>query len=100
MLNDWEIEKCLRLTLAILVAAVGLVGLAAPGFDISIPGQIVGSVFLTLIPGILILRILKIHNTSLICSIGLSLAFVMSDVPALPEDRRLLYDNGAAQMRR
>ncbi|HUV45511.1 MAG TPA: DUF2206 domain-containing protein [Dehalococcoidia bacterium] len=78
--NDWEIKKCLRMALAILLAILGLVGLAALGFDILILRQIVGFIFLTFIPGILILRILKIHNVgmieSLLYSVGLSIAFV------------------------
>jgi len=79
--NDWEIKKCLGLSLAILLAAAGLIGLASTGFDVPGLRQIVGFIFLTFIPGILILRILKIHNVgiieSLLYSIGLSLAFVI-----------------------
>jgi len=78
--NDWEIKKCLRLALATLLAAVGLVGLATLGFDIPGLRQIVGFIFLAFIPGILILRILKIHNIgaveSLLYSVGLSIAFI------------------------
>ena len=81
MLNNLEIKKCLYVVLAILLAMVGLVGLAALVFDIPILRQIVGFIFLTFIPGILILRILKIHNIStvesLVYSVGLSLVFVM-----------------------
>ncbi|MBA7670414.1 hypothetical protein ES703_78560 [subsurface metagenome] len=79
--NDWEIKNCLRLSLAILLATLGLIGLAALGFDIPILRQIAGFIFLTFVPGTLILRILKIHNInvieSLVYSVGLSLAFVM-----------------------
>lgn len=81
LMNDWEIKKCLRICLVIPLATLGLIGLAALGFDIPGLRQIVGFVFLTLIPGILILRIIKIHNVgvieSLVYSVGLSLAFVM-----------------------
>ena len=63
--NDWEIKKCLRLLLVILLATLGLVGLAGLGFYIPVLRQIVGFVFLTFVPGILILRILKIHNTGI-----------------------------------
>jgi uncharacterized membrane protein len=79
--NDWEIKDCLRLSLVVLLVYLGLVGLAALGFDIPVLRQIVGFIFLTFIPGILILRILRIHNISaiesLVYSVGLSLAFVM-----------------------
>ena len=80
--NDWEIKKCLALCLGLSLATLGLIGLAALGFDIPILRQIVGFVFLAFVPGILILRILKIHNIgvieSLLYSVGLSLAFVMA----------------------
>jgi uncharacterized membrane protein len=78
--NNWEIEKCLRLSLAILLATLGLVGLAALGLDVPILRQIVCFIFLSFIPGILILRILKIHNVgvieSLVYAVGSSVAFV------------------------
>ena len=79
--NDWEIKRCLYLSSAILLAMLSLVGLAGLGFDIPILRQIIGFAFLTFVPGILILRILKIHNIGiiecLVYSVGLSLAFVM-----------------------
>lgn len=79
--NNWEIKKCLCVCMATVLAMLGLVGLASLGFDIPGLRQIVGFLFLTFIPGILILRVLKIHNISLIesllYSVGLSIAFVM-----------------------
>ena len=61
---------------------LGLIGLAFLGFDIPGLRQLVGFLFLTFVPGILLLRILKIHNVgiieSLLYSVGLSLAFVMA----------------------
>ncbi|MDH5696700.1 MAG: hypothetical protein OEZ00_08925, partial [Dehalococcoidia bacterium] len=75
--NDWEIKKCLALCLALLLATLGLIGLDLPGLR-----QLVGLLFLAFVPGILILRILKIHHIgvieSLLYSVGLSLAFVMA----------------------
>jgi len=77
--NDWEIKKCLRLTSAILLSMFGLIGLGALGFDIPILRGAVGFVFLTFLPGALILRILRIHNVgmveSLLYSAALSVAF-------------------------
>jgi len=78
---DWKIRRCLWLSLVILLAVVILASVATIGFDIPALRQAFGFVFLTFIPGILILRILKIHNVgiveSLVYSVGLSLAFVM-----------------------
>lgn len=80
-LHNLKIEKLVRIALAVQLAMLGLVGLAFLGFDIPILRQIVGFIFLTFVPGILILRILKVHNISaiesLVYSVGLSLAFIM-----------------------
>ncbi|MFH0847394.1 MAG: hypothetical protein V1894_05000, partial [Chloroflexota bacterium] len=82
MPNDWQIKKCLKLSLSLLVAMLGLIGLASLGCDVPVLRPIVGFVFLTFIPGVLILRILKIHNLDLIESplytVGLSIASVMT----------------------
>jgi uncharacterized membrane protein len=81
LLNNLEIKKCLLTVGAIVLGLVGLIGLAALGFDVPVLRQVLGFLFLTLVPGSLILRILKIHNIStaesLVYSVGLSLAFVM-----------------------
>ena len=80
--NDWQIKKCLVLSIGLLLAMLGLIGLAALGFDIPGLRQLAGFLFLTFVPGILLLRILKIHNVgiieSLLYSVGLSLAFIMA----------------------
>ncbi|MDP7416005.1 MAG: DUF2206 domain-containing protein [Dehalococcoidales bacterium] len=79
--NDWPIKKCLGLSLIILLAILGLTGLAGVGFDVPGLRQMVGFILLTFIPGVLILRILRIHDVgmieSLLYSVGLSLAFVI-----------------------
>jgi len=60
---------------------LGLFGLGSLGFDIPILRQIVGFIFITFVPGVLILRILRVHNVgiieSLLYSVGLGIAFVM-----------------------
>ncbi len=81
MLNNLETKKWLYVVLAILLVMLGLIGLATLGFDIPVLRQIVGFIFLTFVPGFLILRILKLHRLgtveSLLYSVGLSIAFVM-----------------------
>jgi len=80
-INDWEIKKFLRVVLAVQLAILGLIGLAAFGFDIPILRKIVGFIYLTFAPGLVILRVLKLHKLgavkTLLYSVGLSLAFIM-----------------------
>ncbi|MGB8707158.1 MAG: DUF2206 domain-containing protein [Dehalococcoidia bacterium] len=77
-MNDWEIKKFLIIILALHVAMLTLVGLSAVGFDIPVLRQIVGFIYLTFLPGIIILRLLRLHNLgtikTLLYSVGLSLA--------------------------
>jgi uncharacterized membrane protein len=78
---DWEIKKFLHLVLAIQLALLGLVGLTALGFDVPFLTQVVGFIYLAFIPGLLILRILRLHGLgtieTLLYSVGLSIASVM-----------------------
>jgi len=80
-LNDSEIGTFIRLVIALQLAMLGLIGIAAMGFDMPILRQAIGFIYLTFLPGICILRILKIHNIgaakTILYSVGLSLAFVM-----------------------
>jgi len=80
-LNNWPIKKLLVLSISLLLAVTGLVGIGSLGMDVPGLRQVAGFIFLTFIPGALILRILKIHNISatesLVYSAGLSIAFIM-----------------------
>lgn len=80
--NDWEIKRFLVLCLSLFLGALALIELGSLGFDLPVLRQLIGILFLALVPGILILRILKIHNISaiegLLYSVGLSIAFVMA----------------------
>lgn len=80
-MNDWEIKKFLRVVLAIQFAVWGVIGLDAIGLQIPIIRQFIGFIYLTFIPGILILRNLKLHKLgnieTLLYTIGLSLATLM-----------------------
>jgi uncharacterized membrane protein len=79
--NDWPIKKCLGLSVSLLLATWGLIGLGSLGLDIPVLRQAVAFIFLSFVPGLLLLRILRVHNVhlieSLLYSVGLSLAFVM-----------------------
>jgi uncharacterized membrane protein len=59
---DWEIRKFLKVVLVAQLVMLGLVGLSALGFGIPVLTQIVGFIYLTFIPGIIILRILRLHE--------------------------------------
>ena len=80
--NDWRIGTCLVLSGSLLLATLGLIGLGALGLDIPILRQIVAFLFISFVPGLLLLRILRIHNVhiieSLLYSVGLSLVFLMA----------------------
>jgi uncharacterized membrane protein len=80
--NDWDIRKCLALCFGLLLAALVVIEVGALSFDLVVLRQLVGFLFLVFVPGLLILRILKIHNIKFIeCilySVGLSIAFAMS----------------------
>ena len=80
-LNDWEIKKFLKVVLAIQFAMWGVVGLGAIGLQIPIIRQLIGFVYLTFVPGIIILRILKLHKLgnieTLLYAVGLSIATLM-----------------------
>lgn len=79
--NEWSIKSCLLLCGSITIAQVILAQLAQMGFDIPVLHQLAGFIFMTFIPGILLLRIFKIHDINIVESIaysaGLSIALVM-----------------------
>lgn len=80
-INDIEIGKFLIIILAAQAAMFGVIGLRLIGLDVPFLSQTVGFIYLTFIPGIVILRIMRLHNLSttetLIYSVGLSVAFSM-----------------------
>ena len=80
-INDWEIKKFLKVVLAIQLALWAVIGLDAIGLQIPIIRQLIGFIYLTFIPGIIILRILKLHKLgnieTLLYTVGLSIATLM-----------------------
>jgi uncharacterized membrane protein len=80
-MNDWEIEKFLKAILAFQLAIWGVIALDTIKFEIPILRQVIGFIYLTFIPGIIILRILKLHKLgnveTLLYTVGLSIATLM-----------------------
>ena len=80
-LNDWEPKKFLRMILSIQLVMLGSMILDFMGMEIPILRQVVGFVYLTFVPGIIIVRLLKLHKLgvaeTIILSTGLSVSFLM-----------------------
>jgi uncharacterized membrane protein len=79
--NNWNIKKFLRVVFAIQLALLGVISLNTMGLQIPLIRQFIGFVFLIFVPGIIILRILKLHKLNnietVLYTIGLSLATLM-----------------------
>lgn len=75
------IENSVKISIAILLALLGTIGLDVVGLGIPFLRQVIGFIFLTFIPGFLLLRILKFHELStlevFLYSVGLSISFLM-----------------------
>ncbi len=80
-LNDWAPIKFVSAMAAIHLSMLGAIGLGIIGLDIPILRQIIGFVYLTFIPGIIILRLFRVHNlgvsVTILFSTGLSVSFLM-----------------------
>lgn len=80
-LNDWEIRRFIAVIIAAHVAMLAVTGFYLGGLDFPVFREAVGFIYLTFVPGFIILRLLKIHRLSLIenilYSIGLSIMFLM-----------------------
>jgi len=80
-MNDWEIGKCLKAVLAIHIAMCAAICLDVVGLQIPIIRPLIGFIYLTFVPGILILRIIRLHKVSnietLLYTVGLSLSTLM-----------------------
>ena len=80
-MNDWEMTKFLKFIISFQLLILIISSLDTFVIDIPIIREIIGFIYLTFIPGILILRILKIHEIgnieTLLYSVGLSLTILM-----------------------
>jgi len=85
--NDWEIKRLLKVALVFLIGLIILTALADWGTGIPVLTQVAGFIFISFIPGLLLLRVLRVHNTGWVeCigySLGLSLALVMIGLAAI-----------------
>lgn len=81
-MNDWEINKFLKVVLAVQFAMWGAIALDNLELQIPILRLFIGFIYLLFIPGILILRVLKLHKLgsieTLLYAIGLSIATLMA----------------------
>lgn len=80
-MNDWKIQKFLKTILAIQILVWIFLGLSYLDFQIVILNQLVCFIYLIFVPGILILRIIRLHELgnikTLLYSVGLSITFLM-----------------------
>lgn len=74
-------KSFIMMVIAIMLGMVGVVGLAARGIEIPLVRQFLGFILLTFIPGLLIMRMLKLRRLgsteTLLYTVGLSIASVM-----------------------
>jgi len=77
----WDIKSFLLIICSIQLAVLGSIGLDAIGLEIPIIRQLIGFIYLSFVPGILIIRLLKLKDTSnieiLLYSLGLSIFTLM-----------------------
>jgi uncharacterized membrane protein len=80
-MNDWEIKKFLIVVLVVQILVLGSAVLNSLGVAIPFVPQISGFIYLTFLPGVIILRILRMHRlgsiVTLLYTVGLSLTFNM-----------------------
>ena len=80
-MNDWKIDKFLRLIFVIQVSVLVIILMDSLGFYIPILRQLIPLIYLLFVPGILILRIMRIHQIGsvqvLLYSVGLSISSIM-----------------------
>jgi uncharacterized membrane protein len=80
-MNNWPIKKFIIMIFTFQLLLWGSIGLDSVGFRIPILRQLVCFIYLTFVPGIIILRVLRLHKLgsieSLLYSIGVSLSVLM-----------------------
>jgi uncharacterized membrane protein len=79
--NDWTMKPFFALVFGVQLLLLGLVALDGIGITVPIIRPLVGIAYLLFIPGLLVLRVLRIHNLSgsetLLYALGVSITLVM-----------------------
>lgn len=82
-MNDWEIRKFLRVIFSLQLAIWGVIGCGVEGLELPALRAFVGFVYLSYVPGVVVLRGLRIHGLgnikTLLFAVGLSLSILMLD---------------------
>lgn len=80
-INDWNFKKLLIIILSLQFSIIGITFFNSVGIKIPLVGEILSLIFILYIPGILILRILQLHeleiSETVLYSIGLSISTLM-----------------------
>lgn len=78
---EWDIKSFLLVLFSIHIAMLGIIGLDVINFEIPILRQFIGFIYLTFVPGVLLLRLLRLKQISFIeksmFTIALSLITLM-----------------------
>ena len=80
-LNDWEIRNLLLVVAAAQLAVLAFLGIDSAPSLLSLTKVVLGSIYVAVIPGALLLRILRLHDLgtarTLVYTVCLSLAFAL-----------------------
>ncbi len=79
--NDWKFDRFIKAVLALQLLVLLIEGLELKGINIPVVTQLITFIYLTFVPGFLILRILRLHKlgniSSIIFAVALSLLSLM-----------------------
>jgi uncharacterized membrane protein len=83
-INDWSGRTFLKCIIGVQLAIVVLIGLdLVAGVDIPILRELIGFVYLAFVPGMLVLRILRLHHLGIIKTLILTVALSISTLMLL-----------------
>jgi len=80
-LNDYKPKRFLRIIIVIQLWMLGVVTLNFMSYEIPILSKVIAFIYLTFVPGIIIIRLLNLHRlgvgVTILLSVGLSISFIM-----------------------